>query len=62
VHYLGNLFISSLTGYIQINASSEVQALYGVVLTFGVIPVTLMILWTRFFSSRWLTIVESEIT
>ena len=60
VHYLGNLFISSLTGYIQINASSEIQALYGVVLTFGLIPVTLMILWTRFFSSRWLTKVKSE--
>jgi membrane protease YdiL (CAAX protease family) len=60
VHYLGNLFISSLTGYIQINASSEIQALYGVVLTFGFIPVALMILWTRFFSSRWLTSVESK--
>ena len=55
VHYLGNVFISSLTSYIQTNASTEIQALYGVVLTFGVIPVTLMILWTRFFSSRWLT-------
>ena len=61
VHYLGNVFISSLTSYIQTNASIEIQALYGVILSFGVIPVTLMILWTRFFSSRWLTGVESEI-
>lgn len=54
VHYLGNAFISSLTGYIQTRASIEVQALYGILFSFGVIPTTLMILWTRFFSSRWL--------
>ena len=60
VHYLGNVFISPLTSYIQTNASIETQALYGVVLTFGIIPVTLMTLWSRFFSSRWLTSVNSE--
>ena len=54
VHYLGNVFISSLTGYIQTRASIEIQALYGVIFSLGVIPVTIMILWTRFFSSRWL--------
>jgi membrane protease YdiL (CAAX protease family) len=53
-HYLGNVFISSLTGYMQARASIELQALYGVLLSLGVIPTTLMILWTRFFSSRWL--------
>jgi membrane protease YdiL (CAAX protease family) len=55
VHYLGNVFISSLVGYIQTRASVEIQVLYGVILSLGVVPVTLMILWTRFFSSRWLT-------
>ena len=61
VHYLGNVFISTLTGYIQNRASIEIQALYGVIFSLGVIPVTIMILWTRFFSSRWLS-VESEMT
>jgi membrane protease YdiL (CAAX protease family) len=54
VHYLSNVFISSLTGYIQTRASIEVQALYHVIFSFGVVPTTLMILWTRFFLSRWL--------
>ncbi len=54
VHYLGNVFIGSLTGYLQVRASIEVQALYGVIFSLGVVPTILMILWTRFFSSRWL--------
>nr|MBN1229687.1 CPBP family intramembrane metalloprotease [Anaerolineae bacterium] len=54
VHYLGNLFISSLVGYIQIRASMETQILYGIVFSLGIVPSTLMILWTRFFTSRWL--------
>jgi membrane protease YdiL (CAAX protease family) len=54
VHYLGNVFISTLVGYLQVKASIEVQALYGVTLSLGVIPVILMILWTRFFTSHWL--------
>jgi membrane protease YdiL (CAAX protease family) len=54
VHYLGNAFISTLVGYIQNRASIEVQVLYGITLSLGVVPVALMILWTRFFSSRWL--------
>jgi membrane protease YdiL (CAAX protease family) len=54
VHYLGNVFISSLTGYIQTRASIDIQVLYGVLFSLGVLPVTLMILWARFFSSRWL--------
>ena len=29
-HYLGNVFIGSLTGYMQSRASMEMQALYGV--------------------------------
>lgn len=53
-HYLGNVFISSLTGYMQSRASIEMQALYGVTFSLGIVPTTLMILWTRFFSSRWL--------
>lgn len=55
VHYLGNVFIGSLTGYMQTRSSIEIQALYGVLFSLGVVPSTLMILWTRFFSSRWLS-------
>jgi membrane protease YdiL (CAAX protease family) len=54
VHYLGNVFISTLIGYMQTRASIDVQVLYGVIFSLGVVPVTLMILWTRFFASRWL--------
>jgi membrane protease YdiL (CAAX protease family) len=54
VHYLGNAFISTLVGYIQTRASLEVQFLYGITLSLGVVPTALMILWTRFFTSRWL--------
>jgi membrane protease YdiL (CAAX protease family) len=55
VHYLGNVFISTLVGYIQTRASIEVQVLYGIILSLGVVPVTLMILWAGFFYSRWLS-------
>jgi membrane protease YdiL (CAAX protease family) len=54
VHYLGNVFIDSLVGYIQARASIEIQVVYGVIFSLGVVPVTLMILWTRFLTSRWL--------
>jgi membrane protease YdiL (CAAX protease family) len=59
VHYLGNVFIGSLTGYMQSRASIEMQALYGVIFSLGIVPTTLMILWTRFFTSRWLTSVQT---
>ena len=55
VHYLGNVFIGSLAGYMRSRAAVEIQVLYGVTLSLGVIPVILMILWTRSFTSRWLT-------
>ncbi len=55
VHYLGNAFISTLVGYIQTRASIGVQVLYGITLTLGVVPTTLMILWARCFTSRWLS-------
>jgi len=54
VHYLSNVFVGSLAGYMQTRASIEIQAIYGVIFSFGVVPVTLMVLWTIFFTSRWL--------
>ena len=56
VHYLGNVFIGSLTGYMQASASVVTQVLYGVTFSLGIVPVTLMILWTKFFKSKWLTV------
>ncbi len=60
VHYLGNVFIGSLTGYLQAHASIEAQALYGVIFSFGLMPTALMILWTRYFSARWLPAVDQH--
>jgi membrane protease YdiL (CAAX protease family) len=54
VHYFSNVFIYSLSEYLRMNASIEVQVFYGVTLLFGVVPVSLMVLWTRYFASRWL--------
>ena len=54
VHYLGNAFISSLVGYIQIRAPVNIQVVYGVFLSLGIVPTVLMIWWTRFFTSKWL--------
>lgn len=53
VHYLGNFFVSSLNAYIQNNASIPIQVFYGIIFTMGVMPVVLMSLWTRLFTSRW---------
>lgn len=53
VHYLGNVFIGSLTSYMQELAPVNVQAVYGVIFSFGVIPVSLTILWVRFFAGKW---------
>ncbi len=53
VHYLGNVFIGSFTGYMQGLASTEVQVAYGLTFSLGVIPVTLMVLWVKFFTDRW---------
>ncbi len=62
VHYLGNVFIGSLTGYMQSRASIEMQALYGIIFSLGIVPTTLMILWTRFFTSRWLPSGQSPVS
>jgi membrane protease YdiL (CAAX protease family) len=53
VHYLSNAFIGSLTGYMQSSASARTEALYGVILTLGIVPTFLMIIWTRFFLEKW---------
>lgn len=53
VHYLGNVFVSSLNAYILNHAAIPVQVLYGITFTLGVIPVVLMSLWVRLFTSWW---------
>jgi membrane protease YdiL (CAAX protease family) len=53
VHYLSNLFVGSLTSYLQASASIQTQALYGVMFSFGFVPTTLMILWVIGFTAVW---------
>jgi len=52
VHYLSNLTIYPMTAYLQNNASILVQVLFGVTLTFGILPTLLMSLWTRFYTAK----------
>lgn len=49
VHYLGKVFVGSITSYLSMNATIDAQAIYGVIFTFGLIPTMLMILWARFY-------------
>jgi membrane protease YdiL (CAAX protease family) len=51
VHYLSNLFVSALNAYIQTNATIPEQVLYGITFTLGAVPVVLMILWVRGFTT-----------
>jgi hypothetical protein len=50
---LGNLFVGSLTSYLQASASVQIQATYGVLFSFGLVPTTLMILWVLAFTAVW---------
>lgn len=50
-HYLSNVFVSALNSYINAYATVGEQVLYGVTFTMGVVPVILMILWTRGFTN-----------
>jgi membrane protease YdiL (CAAX protease family) len=51
-HYLSNVFVGAFNYYIQSTASTEIQVLYGVTFTLGILPVFLMILWTKFFTAK----------
>ena len=53
VHYLGNLFVGPITSYLQASASVQVQAAYGIVFSFGIVPTTLMCLWVILFTTLW---------
>mgnify|MGYP001389210492 CR=1 FL=1 len=55
VHYLGNAFVGSISRYLQDRGSVEVQTLYGLLFLFGILPTSLMILWTHFYTLRWLS-------
>ncbi len=52
-HYVSNIFVGSFNYYVQLKASMEVQALYGIIFTFGLLPATLMISWIKYFTSKW---------
>lgn len=50
VHYLGNLFVGSLTSYLQASASIQTQVIYGILFSFGLVP-TMLILWVFLFTA-----------
>ena len=52
VHYLSNLFVSALNSYIQSFGTIAEQVIYGVIFTFGAVPVVLMMLWVYGYT-RW---------
>ena len=52
IHFLGNLFIGSLTS-IQQAAPVETQVLFNLLFNLGIIPTSLMILWVRFFTNKY---------
>ena len=56
VHYLGNVTIGILSGYMIGRADVPAEVLYQILFSFGILPTTLMILWTRFFSNKWLEV------
>jgi membrane protease YdiL (CAAX protease family) len=53
VHYLSNLFVAPLTWYVRTSASAQIQAVYGVIFSFGLVPTTLMILWVILYTTLW---------
>jgi membrane protease YdiL (CAAX protease family) len=59
VHYLGNLFVSSLNSYIEGNASVTIQVIFGIVFTFGIVPVILMSGWVKGYTN-WMKIPSSK--
>lgn len=58
IHWLSNVFQAPLTAYWR-SAPAAVNALYGVVFGYG-LAALLMILWVRFFASRWLPRTDRE--
>ena len=54
VHFLGNATVNTMSGYMLSQAALEMKILYQVIISFGILPTTLMVLWTRFFTSRWM--------
>ena len=54
VHWLANAFVYAFTSYLQAWAPPAQYTLYCFIFGFGVLPTILMLLWTRFYTSRWL--------
>jgi len=54
VHWFGNAFAYRFTWFVQLMASPSIHALYFLVFGLGIVPAGLLMLWTRFFSARWL--------
>lgn len=55
LHFLGNLFVGALNGYVWTSTTAGTQVIIGLLFTFGLLPSAAIMLWTRFFSGRWLS-------
>jgi hypothetical protein len=53
VHYLINLFVGTITGYIGSSAPAEIEAFYGIVFSLGIVPTTLSVFWVKYFLKKW---------
>ena len=53
VHYLGNLTISILSGYMFSRAPLLPEVLLSTLFSLGILPTMLMVLWTKFFTRNW---------
>jgi tetrahydromethanopterin S-methyltransferase subunit B len=44
-HWLGNIFLYAFTHYIQLNASVTTNAIYGLIISLGLVSTVPIILW-----------------
>lgn len=52
LHFLGNLFVGTLNGYVATSTATGTQVVVGLLFTFGLVPSAAIMLWTRFFTAR----------
>ena len=54
IHYLSNITIGVLSGYMISRGGVENQIVYQIIFSFGILPTTLMIIWSKFYTRKWL--------
>lgn len=54
VHFISNALVNLLSGYMITRGGVEIQVVYQIIFSFGILPTILMILWTSFYKDKWL--------